>query len=179
MDLPFGGGGSIDLKVRNNFEKYVFLIFRPFRDEVAPPISRHFQLKKRAYRNFKPYIYCWSTIDIVLMCQLDRYSLGTISNNLNTFLIVPNFGRVWGGGAQWAKIKVHRTYINLWKWTNLWAKYQLNCNPRSPYQAKWVLILTQLILKSLAFIPYPFFRILPEIDWLCYQWATPAKLVEF
>ena len=25
-------------------------------------------------------------------------------------------------------------YINLWKWTNLWAEYWLNCSPKYPSQ---------------------------------------------
>ena len=46
MRVPFGIEGSTDLKARNNFDKYVSLIFRSFIDKIVLPISTHFQLKR-------------------------------------------------------------------------------------------------------------------------------------
>ena len=46
MRVPFSMGGSNDRKARNNFGKYDFLIFGPFRAKNVPPISRYLQQKK-------------------------------------------------------------------------------------------------------------------------------------
>ena len=108
--------------------------------------------------------------------------------------------------------KAEYVQINIWKWTNIWAKYWLHCNTRSPYQTKKGQILTQFIFRYSSFYSMSIFlkefliknfqrfslfsnssisvniwarkmffffkqvRISPEIDWLCYQWAMPAKM---
>ena len=118
------------------------------------------------------------------ICQFRCLSEGSTVIKMFSISKMSEIAPRGGGGGTVGQNQGARylNWINQCKWTNLGAKYVINCYPRPPWQTKKNLILSQLMRKKIDFEPCLYFFMDFQYktlkDFFCLQIALTRSIFE-